>query len=150
MAVPIPSAIPYNLFMEITCYRDAPYAQENLALRAATYNLAHTLLSRTPGGNLFVPLRGLQYLCIIDHEEFVFIDGMRKCWVDIAWRNFQPSRRTALDEPVAYEAVYYRTDGTTLMPRLLAELPLALCALANKKQLPSLTRIIKFPMPAKT
>ncbi|MBW8078864.1 MAG: hypothetical protein GJU76_12500, partial [Gallionella sp.] len=51
--------------MEITCYRDAPYAQENLALPAATYNLAHTLLSRAPGGNLFVPLRGLQYLCII-------------------------------------------------------------------------------------
>lgn len=133
--------------MEITCYREKASAQESLTLPAATYNLALTLLQRCPGGNLFVPLRGMQYLAIIDHEEFVFIDGMRKCWIDIAWHNFHPSRRTSLDEPVAYEAVYYRPDGATLMPRLLAELPLALRALANKKQLPSLARVIKFPAP---
>lgn len=133
--------------MEITCYRAAACAQESLMLPAATYNLAITQLQRCPGGNLFVPLRNLQYLAIFDHEEFVFIDGMRKCWIDIAWRNFHPSRRNALDEPVAYEAVYYTPEAATLMPRLLAELPLALSALAKKKQLASLARVIKFPPP---
>ena len=70
--------------MEITCYREAACAQEALTLPAATYNLAITQLQRTPGGCLFVPLRALQYLAILDHEEFVFIEGVRKCWIDIA------------------------------------------------------------------
>lgn len=135
----------YNTAMEITCYREKVCAQESLTLPAATYNLALTQLQRCPGGNLFVPLRGMQYLAIIDHEEFVFIDGMRKCWIDIAWHNFQPSSRTSLDEAVAYEAVYYRPDGASLMPRLLAELQQALRDLANKQKLPSLARVIKFP-----
>lgn len=140
----------YNPAMEITCYRDAACAQEHLTLPAATYNLAHTLLSRAPHGCLFVPLRALQYLAIIDHEEFVFIDGERKCWIDIAWRNFHPSRRLALDEPVAYEAVYYRPDAAALMPRLLAELPRALHALSAKNTPPGPARVIKFPAPTQT
>ena len=133
--------------MEITCYRDAACAQENLTLPAATYNLARTLLSRTPNGCLFVPLRALQYLAIIDHEEFVFIDGARKCWIDIAWRNFHPSWRTTLDEAVAYEAVYYRSDAAALMPRLHSELPRSLHELSAKSPTPGVARVLKFPAP---
>jgi len=55
-----------------------------------TYNLAFTLLSRSTTGSLFIPIRAMQYLAILDAEEFVFLDGERKCWIDIAWRNFQP------------------------------------------------------------
>ncbi len=131
--------------MEITCYREVACAQESLALPAATYNMAITQLQRSPNACLFVPLRALQYLAILDHEEFVFIDGERKCWIDIAWRNFHPSRRNALDEPVAYEAVYYRPDAAILMSRILAELPRALRALANKELPSGPARVIKFP-----
>ena len=40
--------------MEITCYRDREVASEPYSLPAATYNLAHTLLARSPNGCLFV------------------------------------------------------------------------------------------------
>ncbi len=43
----------------------------------------------------------MQYLAILDAEGFEFLDGERKRWVEIAWRYFNPHRRTLLEEPVA-------------------------------------------------
>src|SRR3989339_1846401 len=101
--------------MEITCYRNQETSRESRQLSAATYNLAMTLLSRSESGNLFIPIRTMQYLAILDAEELVFLDGERKCWVDIAWRKFHPQKRTSLDEPVEYEAVYYSENAEKLM-----------------------------------
>jgi len=131
--------------MEITCYRDQELSSETRHLPAATYNLALTLLARSATGNLFVPIRSMQYLAILDHEEWVFLDGERKCWIDIAWRQFRPQARTALDEPVEYEAVFYQTNARELMVRLLAELPRALHDLAKKAHVEGPARVIKFP-----
>lgn len=131
--------------MEITCYRDLEINREARHLPSSTYNLAITLLARCPTKHLFVPIRSMQYMAIIDQEEFVFIDGERKCWIDIAWRNFKPQARDALDQPVAYEAVYYRTNLAALMSRLQREFPVALQALVNKTKLDGPARIIHFP-----
>lgn len=131
--------------MEITCYRDLEINQEARNLPASTYNLAITLLSRCPTRHLFVPIRSMQYMAIVDHEEFVFIDGERKCWVDIAWRNFERQARDALDQPVAYEAVYYRENMAAVMKRLQSEFPAALQTLVNKTVLEGPARIIHFP-----
>ncbi|PTQ75076.1 hypothetical protein C8R26_12532 [Nitrosomonas oligotropha] len=131
--------------MEITCYRDLEINQEARNLPASTYNLAITLLSRCPTRHLFVPIRSMQYMAIVDHEEFVFIDGERKCWVDIAWRNFKRQARDALDQPVAYEAVYYRENTAAVMKRLQSEFPAALQMLVNKTVLEGPARIIHFP-----
>ena len=131
--------------MEITCYRDLEINREARHLPASTYNLAITLLARCPTKNLFVPIRSMQYMAIIDHEEFVFIDGERKCWIDIAWRNFKPQAREALDQPVAYEAVYYRENLSAIMSRLQSDFPAALQAQVNKTKLDGPARIINFP-----
>lgn len=131
--------------MEITCYRDLEISREGRHLPASTYNLAITLLSRCPTRHLFVPIRSMQYMAIVDHEEFVFIDGERKCWVDIAWRNFKRQARDALDQPVAYEAVYYRENTAAVMKRLQSEFPAALQMLVNKTVLEGPARIIHFP-----
>ncbi len=133
--------------MEITCYRDREMASEPRSLPAATYNLAHTLLARSPSGCLFVPIRAMQYLAILDAEEFVFLDGERKCWIDIAWQDFRPQVRTSLDEPVPYQAVYYQPDAAQIMARLQAELPRALNNLAAKGRLAGSARVLKFPSP---
>lgn len=133
--------------MEITCYRDSEVASEPRSLPAATYNLAHTLLARSPNGCLFVPIRAMQYLAILDAEEFVFLDGERKCWIDIAWQGFRPQTRTSLDEPVPYQAVYYQPDAVQIMTRLQAELPRALADLATKGRFDGSARVIKFPAP---
>lgn len=130
--------------MEITCYRDQELAREPRQLPAATYNLAHTMLVRSASGNLFIPIRTMQYLAILDAEELIFLDGVRKCWIDIAWRSFQPQSRNSLDEPVHYDAVYYTTGMAEVMPRLQRELYLALQQLAGKEHAHGTARVIKF------
>lgn len=131
--------------MEITCYRDTALSSEMMTLPAATYNLAVTLLARSSSGCLFVPIRSMQYLAILDSEEFVFIDGERKCWIDIAWQHFRPQQRESLEDPVTFEAVYYRSESTGLMRRLQTEFPLALRTLASKQKLDGPARVLKFP-----
>ncbi|OIR11478.1 hypothetical protein GALL_69710 [mine drainage metagenome] len=133
--------------MEIICYRDPELARESRYLPAATYNLAHTLLARSTNGCVFVPIRTMQYLAVLDAEEFVFIDGARKCWIDIAWRDFHPQSRNALDEPIPYQALYYLPDSAQLMSRLQAELPRALHELAGKERLDGPAQVLKFPAP---
>ena len=133
--------------MEITCYRDPELIREPRHLPAATYNLAFTLLARNGTGSLFIPIRAMQYMAILDAEELIFLDGERKCWVDFSWRDFRPQARASLEDPVAYEAVYYRADPENLMSRLQAELPRALQALAAKSKVDGPARILKFPAP---
>lgn len=144
----------YNLFefacqeggvtVEITCYRDQEISRESHQLPAATYNLAHILLARSPANVLFIPILRMQYLAILDAEELVFLDGERKCWVDIAWRRFRPQARISLDDSVGYEAVYYREEAKLIMSRLQAELPRALQELAKKSTLAGPAKVLKF------
>lgn len=132
--------------MEITCYRDVAFASETRFMPATTYNLAMTLLAHAGSDHLFIPIRSMQYLAILDHEEFVFIDGERKCWIDIAWRNFKPQARNSLEDPVKYEAVYYRLESIDWMRRLHSEFPQALRMLAAREAKPTTpARVIKFP-----
>ncbi len=131
--------------MEITCYRDAEIRRESRFLPANTYNLACQLLARCTTEHLFVPIRSMQYLAILDKKEFVFIDGERRCWINIAWQNFQPQERTSLSEPVAYEAVYYGENQEDIMLRLQKEFPRALQLLADKQIPKTPARVIKFP-----
>ena len=133
--------------MEITCYRGSETSREACSLPASTYNLAITLLARCASGQLFIPIRSMQYLAIVDIKEFVFIDGERKCWIDIAWQDFQSQARTSLDQPVAYEAVYYRENQAEIMSRLQREFPVALRVLADKETLNNPAQVIKFPKP---
>ncbi|TAJ77740.1 MAG: hypothetical protein EPO42_09300 [Gallionellaceae bacterium] len=130
--------------MEITCYRDTELARESRFLPAATYNLAHTLLARNNAGCLFVPIRSMQYLAILDAEEFVFLDGERKCWIDIAWQNFRPQSRTALDEPVPYQAVFYNISAEETTKRLQHDFGSALQDFAKKDAPHGVARILKF------
>lgn len=131
--------------MEITCYRDPEIHREARNLPANTYNLAITLLARCPTRHLFIPIRAMQYMAIVDNDEFVFIDGERKCWIDIAWCNFRREDRDALNQPVVYYAIYYRENMSEIMTRLQSELPLALQTLASKAKLDGPARILHFP-----
>lgn len=132
--------------MEITCYRDQELQREVRHLPAAAYNLAHTLLAHSPSGVVFVPIRAMQFLAILDHEEFVFIDSARKSLIDIAWQNFRPQQRAALDEPVAYEAVYYQPAAEATMKRLQSEFPRALQAVAEKEKSDVPGKVLKLEM----
>ncbi len=45
-------------------------------LPSKTYNLAHILLNRCQSDHLFVPIRTMQYLAIIEQNAFWFVDSM--------------------------------------------------------------------------
>ena len=131
--------------MEITCYRDHEVAHEPRALPAATYNLAIIQLARSPSGCLFVPIRSMQYLAVLSLDEFMFIDGERRNWIDISWRRFKPHLRTSLQEPVLYEVAYYRPDYVGLMLRLQSEFLPALRSVADKNKSHRPGRVLRFP-----
>lgn len=117
--------------MDITIHRGVPVAREMRTLTAGVYNQAHALLARSRGV-VFVPIRSMQFLVIIDSEEMLFVDHLYKNEAALTWHLFRPQDRNALNEPVVYEAVYYRDDFDLVMRRLQAEFPQALKCLAGK------------------
>lgn len=129
--------------MEIVCYRDMELARVARQLPAHCYNLAHSLLARSKDGVLFVPIRSMQYLAILDAEEFVFLDSENRRWIELAWQNFKPQQRVALDEPVEYEAVYYGEQAAEVMRRLQSEFTHALELLVARDQPQGPARVIK-------
>ena len=129
--------------MEITCYRDAELQREPRQLPATVYNTARLLLEHSKEEVVFVPIRTMQYLAVIDHEEIIFLNSEHKTWVEIAWQSFHPQRREALTEPVPYEAVYYQPNAKQTMQRLHAEFLPALQALSAKGVHSSDAHIIK-------
>ncbi|HSJ80861.1 MAG TPA: hypothetical protein VK910_06560 [Thiobacillus sp.] len=117
--------------MEERFYREQEIARLPDFLPATTYNLAHTLLARA-GKCLFVPIRRLQYMAVLDAEEFIFVDSQNKAWVELAWQHFRPQARSALDERVPFEVVRYLPQATETMKRLPVEFLKALQALAGR------------------
>lgn len=129
--------------MEITVYRTPPLSCDNRHLPAANYNLMHGLFARSPGA-VFVPIRPMQYLAIIDAEEVIFVDHLNKSEVEIAWRGFRPQSRQGIGEPVPYECCLYRLKGRETMGRLQGEFLRAMQGLAAKDLPASPARVLKF------
>ena len=133
------------MIVEETFYRRDEVAREPRTLPATTYNLAHVLLAHAAGGCLFVPVRGMQYLAVLDNEECIFVDREGGRLIEIAWRHFRPGERAALAAPVAYEAVYYSAKAPRVMPRLQGEFHKALVQLQGRAPTPAPARIFKLP-----
>ena len=131
------------MIVEETFFRRNELARENRTLPAATYNLAHTLLSRAQNGCLFVPIRSMQFLAVADNREFIFVDREGGRFIDIAWQSFRSQDRTALIDPVTYEAVYYTPTAASSMARLQGEFIKALHLLETRTALDSPARVIK-------
>ena len=119
--------------MEERFYREQELARLPDFLSGATYNLAHTLLARA-GKCLFVPIRSMQYMAVLDAEEIIFVDSQNRAWVELAWQHFRPQARNALDERVPFEVVHYLPQAAETMKRLPAEFHLALQALADRQR----------------
>lgn len=125
--------------------RGQPLSQVDSALPATTYNLTRILLAARPKGCMFVPLRGMQYLAVVDREEIIFVDSQYKRWVEVAWRRFRPQAREALDEPVAYEAVFYTPEGADTQRRIQGEFHKALMLLDSRRPAAGAAHILPLP-----
>ena len=127
--------------MEERFYREQEIARLPAFLPAATYNLAHTLLARA-GHCLFVPIRSMQYMAVLDGEEFIFVDSQNKAGVELAWQHFRPQARASLDERVPFEVVHYLPQAAETMKRLPTEFHHALLLLADRQKPDSPATII--------
>lgn len=112
------------------------------ALPAATYNLTRILLADSRRGCVFVPIRSMQYMAVIDREEIIFVDSQYKRWVEVAWRHFAPQARAALDDPVAYQAVFYTPDGRDLQRRIQADFHKAITLLQSRRPAPGEAHVL--------
>ncbi|MEK6749123.1 MAG: hypothetical protein AABY83_07935 [Pseudomonadota bacterium] len=91
-----------------------------------------------------MPIRSMQMLAILDHEECVFLDINYKSWVELAWQSFRAQERTSLDEPVPFEMVIYHPDGVKNRDRLMSEFPKALQLMAEKDKVDGPAKVLKF------
>jgi hypothetical protein len=130
-----------------TFYRPPELAREPRTLPAETYNAARGLLARAAHACVFVPIRAMQYLAVIDAEEIVFVDREGGRRIEIAWQRFRAGERAALDAPEPYEAVYYAPHAAETMKRLQGELRKALHDLAGRAPAPVAARILPLPRP---
>lgn len=129
--------------------RGRPLAQFETALPAASYNLTRILLADSDRDCVFVPIRPMQYMAVIDHEEIIFVDAQYKRWVEVAWRAFRPRDRASLEEPVAYQAVYYTPEGAELQLRLQAEFHKALALLDARRPSAGNAEVLAFGRPSR-
>lgn len=107
--------------MELNFERGEEIRREIRQLPAEHYNKIRLLFSRVGRESLFVPIRSMQYLAIVDREEIVFVDGQGPRRIELAWRDFQTGERQDLREPVAYSCIYYNDKGGAIMNRLQSE-----------------------------
>ena len=104
--------------MDINFERGPEIDRELRTLPADHYRLIRLLFKREHNDSLFVPIRAMQYLGIIDREEVVFVDGQGPRIIQVSWRDFQARERDDLRAPVTYTCIYYDTKSREIMARL--------------------------------
>ena len=127
-----------------TFFRPEEYRQENWTMPAMLYNRMHLLLVHTKNKCVFVPIRAMQYLAIIDEEEIVFVDGVGSYMqrngqggrvIELAWRDFHPQARDSLIEPVPCRVIYYFKSAELTMKRVIQAFSEALISLEQRHPL---------------
>ncbi|MGD2137010.1 MAG: hypothetical protein PVF08_02050 [Gammaproteobacteria bacterium] len=117
-----------------TFFRPDEIARERVKLPATLFNRCLLLLHRSTTDNVFVPIRSMQYQAVIDSGEIIFVDnhgyavsnGHGGRLIVLAWDMAGHASRSALNEPVPMEIVYYSSGGHEIHRRLMSEFPRAL------------------------
>ena len=132
------------MIIEETFYRTDELRRQTSAMPGVTYNLAHQLVAHSPQGCIFVPIRSMQYLAVLDAQEFIFIDSQGDRRIELAWQGFHPQTRSAIDEPVPFELIYYRSQGEATMRWLPGEFYKSMMQLSERQSrgAPRTARII--------
>jgi len=108
---------------------DAFFCQKTRLL-SQTYNLAHVLLNRSQSNHLFVPVRSLQYLAIIEKDAFWFVDSQAYAvcgdeggrLIRISWHPLlHASQREGLTQNMDCRVIFYGEDMFEIQNRLNSE-----------------------------
>ena len=114
--------------------------REKWMVPADIYNLYHSLQARSETGNVFVPVRSMQFMAVLDRNEIIFVDSLSYAVsndvggriVLLAWQFNQSHHRDALMDPVPCDIVFYKEKNSELQLRLISEFRQAM-QLLNKR-----------------
>ena len=108
-------------------YRGEEQGYEIRSLPAVTYNTLRLVFDYSDSNCVFLPIRSMQYMAVIDKEEIIFVDGLKsKKVIELAWKCFKPQERNNLADPVSYHFSYYNEKAIETMKRLQWEFDKAL------------------------
>lgn len=102
-------------------YRGDVLGFETRTLSAPHYNAMRLLLDFSGKPCVFVPIRTMQVMAVIDHEEVIFVASHHKAEIEFAWRYFHPQTRESLSDPVPYTLEYYKPEALENMRRAQGE-----------------------------
>ena len=121
-------------------FRPPELGRQSSALPADLYNTAQRLLGRSRTGCVFVPIRSMQYIGVVDRAEIVFVDSQAYAFqgeqggrlIVIAWQPRAAVARTSLGDPVPCDVVFYEQGLADVQRRLVGELGRALQELERR------------------
>jgi hypothetical protein len=138
-----------------TFFRPDELACERLTIPPALFNKCRLMLTRCRYEHVFVPVRSMQMLAVIDAQEVIFVDNQAYAVRDgeggrlilLAWRFGHAGPRDSLAKPVPIELIYFCERARELHTRLIREFHEALvmaeartkengCQACHKKVLP--------------
>jgi len=106
------------------------FSRHEFRLISTTYNLAHVLLNRSQSDHLFIPIRSMQYLAIIEKSAFWFVDSLAYAvrgdeggrLIRVSWHPLiDVSERNALTQHMDCRAIFYGEDMAEIQTRLCSE-----------------------------
>ena len=116
--------------------------RDTTRIPAQLYNRCRLLLTRCAEPYIFVPIRNMQYLAVIDADEVIFVDSQAYAvrdgeggrFIMISWHFPAAGSRTSLHEPVSVEVLYHHSRALELRARLLGEFDKALIELETRSR----------------
>lgn len=123
-------------------FRPDEICREEIRVPAALYNRCRLFLTRCRYEHVFVPIRSMQFLAVIDAEEIIFVDSQAYAvrgeeggrMILVAWQYRPDLRLDSLSEPVSLDLVTYHADTTEIQRRLLGDFSKALDLLEVRAQ----------------
>lgn len=103
---------------------------QQFRLLSNTYNLAHTLFKRSQSEYLFIPIRSLQYLAVIEENSFWFVDSLAYATrgseggrlIRISWHPLiNANQRESLTQHLDCRVIFYGDDMQEIQNRLNIE-----------------------------
>lgn len=113
-----------------TFFLPAEAGRQDWFVPSEIYNLYKSLLNRSVTGNVFVPIRSMQFLAVMDKDEIVFVDSQSYAVSEneggrlilVAWQFHDTRDREALNDPLPCEVVFYQQRNSATQLRLVSEL----------------------------
>lgn len=107
------------------------FACQQSRILSKAYNLAHVLLHRSESDHLFIPIRSMQYLAIIEKNAFWFVDSLAYAvrgdeggrLIRISWHPVIDAdhHRESLEQNMDCHVIFYGGDMTEIQKRLSSE-----------------------------